>query len=397
MIETQVLYDNDGVFVFAYITEDNCLDLEYNDNKCPFAGSYEHHTTLTPKATQKLCKIYQCDIMHLPQKVKEYFAQSGNEDNSRDIEVTGKSIDKIFELYKEVTIEGRFQKFCDENQLEYKTFTWTSDKDDIGRIREDDDNQAVEKANTEAENKNFRELIEAVANQDKTKVRAMIKDGIDINMSNEHGRTALMMAEHIGDLDMVKILVEAGANLEQATKDNETAFLYACRVTENVEIIEYLIKQGVNTQAKTIYGNNALFVAAEYNKNWQVAEYLINTKLYDINDQNCNNAYTPLMAAVRYNNVDVINVLIDHGANLYAKDADGWLPVLHAAANYDDNPMNLIRLLGLDPQLFFFNVGKENLRQVSEDNHNLNIRLALDSILSIYLFFGKKPSKKLPN
>ena len=225
----------------------------------------------------------------------------------------------------------------------------------------------------------------------------MIKNGFDVNMSNEDGRTALMMAVQVGDLNILKMLIKAGANLEQTAKENETTFLYACRVTEDVKVIEYLIKQGVNTKARNVFGHNALFIAAENNKSWKVVEYLINTKLYNINDQNCNYNYTPLMAAVRYNTIDVVNVLVDHGANLYAKDADGWLPVLHAGANYDDNPINLIRLIGLDPRLFFYRVGKENLRQVSKDNHNLNIRLALDSILSIYLFFGNQKTKELPN
>ena len=396
MSDIQVLYDDDGVFIFAYITEDNCLDIEYYDNKCPYADNYEHHTTLTADATQKLCSIYHCDVIELPEKVKEYLAVSDHQNNLKDIQITGKSVDEILTLYKEVTIEGRFQKFCDENNLEYKTFTWTSDNDYCD-VNNDTDERVETKQQSKTLKKQFKEFIKAIKKQDKIKVRAMIKNGFDVNMSNEDGRTALMMAVQVGDLNILKMLIKAGANLEQTAKENETTFLYACRVTEDVKVIEYLIKQGVNTKARNVFGHNALFIAAENNKSWKVVEYLINTKLYNINDQNCNYNYTPLMAAVRYNTIDVVNVLVDHGANLYAKDADGWLPVLHAGANYDDNPINLIRLIGLDPRLFFYRVGKENLRQVSKDNHNLNIRLALDSILSIYLFFGNQKTKELPN
>lgn len=396
MSDIQVLYDDDGVFIFAYITEDNCLDIEYYDNKCPYADNYEHHTTLTADATQKLCSIYHCDVIELPEKVKEYLAVSDHQNNLKDIQITGKSVDEILTLYKEVTIEGRFQKFCDENNLEYKTFTWTSDNDYCD-VNSDTDERVETKQQSKTLKKQFKEFIKAIKKQDKIKVRAMIKNGFDVNMSNEDGRTALMMAVQVGDLNILKMLIKAGANLEQTAKENETTFLYACRVTEDVKVIEYLIKQGVNTKARNVFGHNALFIAAENNKSWKVVEYLINTKLYNINDQNCNYNYTPLMAAVRYNTIDVVNVLVDHGANLYAKDADGWLPVLHAGANYDDNPINLIRLIGLDPRLFFYRVGKENLRQVSKDNHNLNIRLALDSILSIYLFFGNQKTKELPN
>ncbi len=393
MLDIQVLYNHDGVSVIAYITEENCLDIEYYDNKCPFADNYEHHTTLTQDATQKLCEMYQCDIMQLPQKVKEHLLAKDNQNNLKDIQVEGKSVDEVWALYKEVTIEGRFQKFCDENHLEYKTFLWTSDNDDF----DVKNGSGKGKQRHKKGEKKFNEFIDAIGMSDKVKIRTMIKEGFGVNMADENGRTALMFAMMVGDLSVIKMLIKAGANLEQKAQDDETAFLYACRFTKNVKVIEYLIKQGVNTQAKNIYGNNALFVAAEYNKSWKVVEYLINTKLYDINDQDCKCNYTPLMAAVRFNTVDVVNVLIDHGANLYAKDVDGWLPVLHAAANDDDNPMNLIRLIGLDPRLFTFKAGEDNLRLVSEHNHNLNIRMALDSILSIYLSFSKTPSKEIPN
>ena len=376
MQNIQVLCDYKGVFVFVHFTEDNGLNLVYK-----IADTYEQHTTLTADATKKLCTIYKCDMNHLLEKIKEEF-------------VTEEDLITL-SLYGEVTLDWRFQRFCDDNHLEYKTYTLTDDNNDF------DVNLYVEEVETEQSskmvNEQFEEFIDAVANKDKTKLRAMIKKGFDVNMANEDGRTALMMAVQVGDLNILKMLIKAGANLEQRAKEDETAFLYACRVTENVKVIEYLIKQGANTKTKNVFGNNALFMAAEHNKNWEVVEYLINTKLYDINDQNCSYNYTPLMAAVRYNTIDVVNVLIDHGANIYAKDADGWLPVLHATANYDDNPMNLIRLIGLDPRLFTFKVGKNNLRQISEDNHNLNIRLVLDSILSIYMFFSKTPSKGMPN
>ena len=70
MSDIQVLYNDDGVIIFAHLIENERLDIEYNDHKCPFADNYEHHTTLTAEATQKLCEIYECDMMHLLEKVK---------------------------------------------------------------------------------------------------------------------------------------------------------------------------------------------------------------------------------------------------------------------------------------------------------------------------------------
>lgn len=100
MVETQVLYDDDGLTISARLIDGQKLDIEYFDLGGSY-GDYEHHTTLTAEATQKLCAIYQCQIDDLPEKVKENF----------------KGMDRV----------QPFKDFCNTNKLEYTTFTWIED------------------------------------------------------------------------------------------------------------------------------------------------------------------------------------------------------------------------------------------------------------------------------
>ena len=139
MSNIQVLCDYDGISVLVYFTEDNCLDMEYNDSKYSFANHLERHTTLTADATQKLCELYQCDMAHLLEKVKEQFAT--------DEEML------TLEFYGEVSIEEKFQRFLKENQLAYKIFIWPSNEAD-----EDADHSLLW-----VDNERFKEFVDAVA------------------------------------------------------------------------------------------------------------------------------------------------------------------------------------------------------------------------------------------
>lgn len=64
-----------------------------------------------------------------------------------------------------------------------------------------------------------------------------------LNINHQHkvnGRTALMFAAGRGNLEVVKKLMELGANMQITTADNRTAFNYACWFG-NIEVVKLLI------------------------------------------------------------------------------------------------------------------------------------------------------------
>lgn len=242
------------------------------------------------------------------------------------------------------------------------------------------------KKNNSQSYEKFVELLDAIDNKEKTKVYFLLKDGIDVNLTNENGRTPLMAAITTNDLDLVRVVVEAGADLEMKARDKETALLYACRATKNKDIVEYLIDKGADTKARNQYNDNALFISAEYNKNWQITEYLLDTGIYDIDDQGDIQKYTPLMAAARYNDDNTINLLLDKGAKLFTKDKSGWTPIFHAAANEHDDPTNLLMMLRWGPEFLFEKVENKNIRDIAEEAKNPRIAGSLDAILNVFMF-----------
>ena len=68
-------------------------------------------------------------------------------------------------------------------------------------------------------------LVEAARTRDLQKVRALLKEHVDVNARASDGGTALLWAVHWDDLHTADLLIRAGADVNAA---NDTASLH-CR------------------------------------------------------------------------------------------------------------------------------------------------------------------------
>lgn len=78
----------------------------------------------------------------------------------------------------------------------------------------------------------------------------------EINARNEHGMTALMRAAYHGRVQMVRALLEHGADPNATRNDNFTALSLAAFFGHS-EIVELLIGYGASTDVATRYGTSA--------------------------------------------------------------------------------------------------------------------------------------------
>src|SRR5713101_5142439 len=74
-------------------------------------------------------------------------------------------------------------------------------------------------------------LVNAAANQDKAAVRALLKERVDVNTARADGSTALLWVAHWNDLEMVDLLLRAGANVNAADDHGVTPLAQACENT----------------------------------------------------------------------------------------------------------------------------------------------------------------------
>src|SRR5713226_4658229 len=71
------------------------------------------------------------------------------------------------------------------------------------------------------------QLANAAADQDKAAIRALLKQGVNVNAARADGATALLWAAHWNDLETVDLLLHAGAKVNAADDHGVTPLAQA--------------------------------------------------------------------------------------------------------------------------------------------------------------------------
>ena len=153
--------------------------------------------------------------------------------------------------------------------------------------------------------------------------------------------TPLFLAAARGHLDVLRCLIENGADINASSADNCTPLMIAIE-NGNINVATFLIQHAANVDLKDDRGDTALqyavsrYILHNCNHSLKVCSCLIKHGA-DVNGCNNNkgpnNRRTPLMIGSRYGRVDVMTFLIKHGADVNLQDEEGATP-LHYAADY---------------------------------------------------------------
>ena len=104
----------------------------------------------------------------------------------------------------------------------------------------------------------------AVSNENSKIAKMLIEDGADVNAKDKFGNTALLLAAHLGSLDLLTGLLSAGADLDEKDDDGETALMSAVAAGD-AGCVQALLKAGADMNARNDEGKTALALAREYN------------------------------------------------------------------------------------------------------------------------------------
>jgi len=185
--------------------------------------------------------------------------------------------------------------------------------------------------NDKAEEKHMKpqsdNLIQAVEKNDLEKVQEILQDSsYPINETNDKGETPLLIATHENYIEVAKLLIEAGADINLQDNIQDSAYLYA-GAQGKTEILKYMIEHAEpNQNIVNRYGGNALIPAAEKGHLNNVKILLLDGKA-DIDHQN-NFGYTALIEAVALTDGSVlyqqiVQELLAHNANKELRDNSG--------------------------------------------------------------------------
>lgn len=171
------------------------------------------------------------------------------------------------------------------------------------------------------------ELLQAVEEKDVQKVKEILaRSNATINETNDKKETPLLIATHENDIEIAKLLIDAGADINQQDAIQDSTYLYA-GAQGKTEILRYMMEHAKpNQQVRNRFGGNALIPAAEKGHLDNV-RLLLTDEQVDIDHQN-DSGYTALIEAVALTDgskvyQEIVQELMDAGVNQNLRDRYG--------------------------------------------------------------------------
>ena len=140
-------------------------------------------------------------------------------------------------------------------------------------------------------------LMQAVKSKDAARVKELIRQGVNVSELDANGDAPLVMAAYEGLTEIVRLLLEAGADVTAVDPGMKATALHA----------------------------------AAYAGRTEAAKLLIQYKI-EIDKQGPYNGYTALHDAIWQGHAETARVIVEAGANLTRKNHQGQTPLEFARA-----------------------------------------------------------------
>ncbi len=159
---------------------------------------------------------------------------------------------------------------------------------------------------------NTESLFQAIQRNDAAGVKHLLNGGADANAQDTESTPALMTAVLYAGSDCVKLLLDRGANPNARNTAGATALMWAI---PDLDKIKLLVASGA-----------------------------------DVNARSANLQRTPLLIAASYpGSVEILRLLVDHGADIHAKDRNGMHALGRATLSADVDVVRFLVEHGCDP------------------------------------------------
>lgn len=193
--------------------------------------------------------------------------------------------------------------------------------------------------------KNFFAAAQA---RDLLALNAFFDAGINPNAQDSDGRTVLISAAARGELDVVKVLLSHGVDVNVKDNRGYTALSHAIEA-RYPEVEEALLNRPeIDPNVGGLLGRPIL-LAYVWRDNQKATERLLalgaDVKLRDADGD------TALHGAAETGNVEIMRRLLDKGADPNAKNKLGGTPLMWAAVYGNDDAAQLLLSRGADPSL----------------------------------------------
>jgi ankyrin repeat protein len=189
----------------------------------------------------------------------------------------------------------------------------------------------------------------AVYEGDVERVKALLEAGADVAAANNYGSNAMQLAAEVANIEILQLLLDAGANVDSPNPEGQTALMLVAR-TGDVDAAKLLISHGATIDAREGWGQQTALMWASARRHPAIMELLLEEGAYP-NAQSAHRDYkrhvtaegraksldtgglTPLMYAIRENCMACVETLIKYKVDLDKPDPDGLSPLVLAVHN----------------------------------------------------------------
>lgn len=145
--------------------------------------------------------------------------------------------------------------------------------------------------------------------------------------ATDEGMTALHFAAQNGNIDVVKYLIEHGADIKAQDISLSRSAIHFAAENGNLDTIKFLAEKGVDLQDKDSLGATALHYAAKSNR-LEVMKYLVSKKIdYTAKDVR---GWTAMHYAAYGGSIDAVKYLLAKGLNINELNNSGRTPLFFA-------------------------------------------------------------------
>ncbi|XP_058793730.1 putative ankyrin repeat protein RF_0381 [Phymastichus coffea] len=161
--------------------------------------------------------------------------------------------------------------------------------------------------------------------------KLLVKHSADVNLKNKYKESALHLAIRYKDFKLVEMLLSFNADINQRAIDNDTMLHVAVKYYK-FEVVDLLIKNHVEIDAKNCHGLTPFHTATKIKCIEAAAQLLLHN--IDVNTVAFGNFiqkgksqyYTPLHTAIAQKDLPTVRFLLDNGAS-FDQDREIFLAV----------------------------------------------------------------------
>ena len=146
---------------------------------------------------------------------------------------------------------------------------------------------------------------------------------------------------------MVEVLIEAGASFDFSSKFDLSIPLLKATIHQNFSIVQKLLDHGADVNVRTTStGHSALHLSCMREDEKTIRILLLGDA--NVNAVNYIDGSTPFLIATQVSNMQIVELLINNGANIHFVREDG-LSAVHIAAKFDRTDiLKLLYRKGID-------------------------------------------------